>query len=136
MTPSPAELIHDGLACRRDQKPPGGHCEPQQNHRLRQQPAQSQNPQQIPADLRAAGAYANRLRRRIAETPLQWDGQTIAVTASIGVTEMMPHDASTDAALARADEALYRAKTGGRNRVEVNEAPGPSPTAPAESLSA
>ncbi len=90
----------------------------------------------VGADLRAAGAYANRLRRRIAETPLQWDGQTIAVTASIGVTEMMPHDASTDAALARADEALYRAKTGGRNRVEVNEAPGPSPTAPAESLSA
>lgn len=39
------------------------------------------------------------------------------VTISIGVTELVP-DEDIDAAVARADQALYRAKDGGRNRVE------------------
>ena len=39
------------------------------------------------------------------------------VTTSIGVTALVPGD-TVAGALARADEALYRAKEGGRNRVE------------------
>lgn len=41
------------------------------------------------------------------------------VTISIGVTELI-HGEHIDVALARADEALYRAKEAGRNRVEVS----------------
>ncbi|HXZ09606.1 MAG TPA: diguanylate cyclase, partial [Paraburkholderia sp.] len=50
------------------------------------------------------------------------DGSSLAVTASLGVA--LYHDSETDlsATLERADAALYRAKEGGRNRVEP-EAP-------------
>jgi diguanylate cyclase (GGDEF)-like protein len=45
----------------------------------------------------------------------------VRVTVSIGVTEYRPVE-PVESALARADAALYRAKAGGRNRVEY-EAP-------------
>jgi predicted signal transduction protein with EAL and GGDEF domain len=43
------------------------------------------------------------------------------VTASIGVASLGPDDLAVDDAawFERADEALYRAKTSGRNRCEV-----------------
>ncbi len=41
------------------------------------------------------------------------------LTASIGLTDWAPPDDTIDAALARADAALYRAKQRGRNRVEI-----------------
>ena len=70
------------------------------------------------ADIDAATAYAERLRQRIADTPLQHDGTAVPVTVSIGIACLDPHERSGDAALVRADQALYRAKRGGRNRVE------------------
>jgi len=70
------------------------------------------------ADPAAARVFAERLRHKVAITPFVRDGQSITVTVSIGIAAMNPTDASVDAALDRADEALYRAKQGGRNRVE------------------
>ncbi|WP_342115225.1 sensor domain-containing diguanylate cyclase [Pseudoduganella sp. OTU4001] len=70
------------------------------------------------ADLEAARAFAERLRQRIADTPLKHNGSSIAVTVSVGIASMAAADRSGDAALVRADHALYRAKRGGRNRVE------------------
>ncbi len=43
----------------------------------------------------------------------------LAGTASLGVTLLMANE-SLETALARADEALYRAKNGGRNQVQVS----------------
>jgi diguanylate cyclase (GGDEF)-like protein/PAS domain S-box-containing protein len=71
------------------------------------------------ADLVAAEQSAERLRRKIADTPLTLDGQTIPVTVSIGVAALDPRDAGADAALMRADAALYDAKHSGRDRVCV-----------------
>jgi diguanylate cyclase (GGDEF)-like protein len=47
----------------------------------------------------------------------------LKVTASLGVTEWNPGDPSLDAVAKRADDSLYRAKQGGRNRVELSPAP-------------
>lgn len=69
----------------------------------------------------AAGAllFAERFRQFVAETPAQSGAGPITFTISIGVAEFDPDDAAADSILARADDALYRAKEGGRNRVEV-----------------
>ncbi len=64
-------------------------------------------------------AAAERLRRAIADSPFAIDGKSLPITASIGVaTTHAPHPSSIDPLLAAADNALYRAKRGGRNRVE------------------
>jgi diguanylate cyclase (GGDEF)-like protein/PAS domain S-box-containing protein len=69
----------------------------------------------------AAGArhFAERLRRAVAETPTRTEQQAIPVSVSIGIATFAPGDATVEGILARADAALYRAKEGGRNRVEA-----------------
>ena len=74
-----------------------------------------------------AGAwqFADRFRRDVAETPLQNGEGPIPITISIGVAQFDPDDVTADGILARADAALYRAKEGGRNRVEGISTPQP-----------
>lgn len=59
-----------------------------------------------------------RIRQQVAET--QWDkiDPGLSVTLSIGLAHAPPHDA--DDLFRRADAALYRAKTAGRNRLETD----------------
>lgn len=78
------------------------------------------------ADLSAAQVFAERLRQKVAGTPLRQDGKTIPVTVSIGISDLNATDGSADAVLMRADEALYCAKNNGRNRVEVRPCTHPS----------
>jgi diguanylate cyclase (GGDEF)-like protein/PAS domain S-box-containing protein len=66
--------------------------------------------------LDAASLLAERIRSSVEQTPAQYDGQDIAVTVSIGVTEVSPD--GIEASLSNADMALYEAKGLGRNRVE------------------
>lgn len=63
---------------------------------------------------------AERLRERIglARHPLG-NGETISLTASIGVALYPIHGADAGELSALADQAMYRAKAGGRNRVEM-----------------
>ncbi len=67
----------------------------------------------------AAHLAAERLRRAIAGIAPAQSGVLLPVTASFGVASLNAHDTSLDTLLARADAALYRAKNGGRNRVEA-----------------
>lgn len=62
------------------------------------------------ATLDAAFARAERLRKVVEQEQLVHEGTTIHFRVSIGVTQMTLLDTSPDAVLARADEALYRAK--------------------------
>jgi diguanylate cyclase (GGDEF)-like protein len=73
----------------------------------------------------AAGAIhvAEALRREIESLRVAVDDGIEAVTASIGVATSTPEELEVDALVSRADRALYRAKDGGRNRVEVAESP-------------
>jgi diguanylate cyclase (GGDEF)-like protein/PAS domain S-box-containing protein len=71
------------------------------------------------SDIIGAQQFAERFRCHIADTPAVTDKGPIAFTVSIGVTEFDPEDSLPDSILARADVGLYRAKAGGRNRVEA-----------------
>lgn len=45
------------------------------------------------------------------------DGVALSLTASFGVSQHDPSDKTFDSVMSRADQALYRAKKAGRNRV-------------------
>lgn len=65
-------------------------------------------------------AFAQHVQARIAETPLcvPSTGHAIPLTVSVGIAAMRANDANASASLSRSDIALYRAKNGGRNRIE------------------
>jgi two-component system, cell cycle response regulator len=70
-------------------------------------------------DMAVAAMVAERLRRRIAADPFAIAQGTkhIPVTISIGIAGLRGRDDNAASLLKRADEALYRAKRDGRNRV-------------------
>jgi diguanylate cyclase (GGDEF)-like protein len=70
--------------------------------------------------LEGAKRVADTLRRELAETPIQWKGETVSITSSFGVTVALPAEINTDAMIGRADAALYRAKDQGRNCVRLS----------------
>jgi diguanylate cyclase (GGDEF)-like protein len=68
-----------------------------------------------------ASMVAERLRVLVQCTPVTLEGgEVISVTCSVGVTQFRAGETSLQPAMERADTALYRAKEGGRNRVEVS----------------
>ena len=75
----------------------------------------------VGADLAAAEVFAERLRKKVADTPLVHEGRPIPVTVSIGIAALETSDASTEVTLMHADAALYDAKHSGRNRVCVRK---------------
>ena len=60
-----------------------------------------------------------RIRQKIASEPFKVESGTadLSVTVSIGVSSLMSSSDTPQSMLKRADEALYRAKRDGRNRV-------------------
>ncbi|MCC4595516.1 diguanylate cyclase [Xanthomonas campestris pv. phormiicola] len=69
------------------------------------------------------------LHRVIGATPFLTDAGLLEVTASIGVAWYRTGE-SVQQLLSRADDALYRAKHGGRNRIELHLDPAPGATVP------
>ena len=67
-----------------------------------------------------AMALAERLRERIEHTPMRFEWREIAITVSIGVSELRAIDPGPETALVRADQALYLAKQEGRNCVRMS----------------
>jgi len=65
--------------------------------------------------LEEAAMLAERLRGRINILAILVDAQPLQMSVSMGVSECMDEDADFDAALSRADAALYQAKAAGRN---------------------
>jgi len=66
----------------------------------------------------AAVRVAERLRRDVAALTVPYDGTALQFTCSFGVTEHRGDTTGLDTLLQAADEALYRAKAQGRDRVE------------------
>jgi two-component system cell cycle response regulator len=70
-------------------------------------------------DIAVAAMVAERLRRRIAAEPfpISQGTKSIPVTLSIGIAALRGEDDKAATLIKRADQALYRAKHEGRNRV-------------------
>jgi diguanylate cyclase (GGDEF)-like protein len=71
------------------------------------------------ADGREAARIADRLRRSLADGPFHYRSTEIRVSTSVGVVAYDPVHDNWESLQRRADQALYRAKDGGRNRVEL-----------------
>ncbi|MCH5374792.1 MAG: diguanylate cyclase, partial [Planctomycetes bacterium] len=59
----------------------------------------------------------DRLRNTVALRPIEIDGRRIEVSVSVGFAVGQARDDGLDDVLGRSDQALYRAKDGGRNQV-------------------
>ena len=67
--------------------------------------------------LEGARALAEGLRERIDQSRFVFQGEVIHVSMSIGVAILQDSDRTSMDLIKRADEKLYEAKRGGRNRV-------------------
>lgn len=69
--------------------------------------------------LREAAEVAERIRRAIESTRVEWNGKVIPVTASIGVSACPDTVEEPEELMRTADAALYTSKEEGRNRVTI-----------------
>jgi diguanylate cyclase (GGDEF)-like protein len=76
-------------------------------------------------DTPLAGArhVAESLRREIATLAMVHDGNTVSVTASLGIATSAHTDLGVTGLIERADHAMYEAKRGGRNRWCAEDVP-------------
>lgn len=72
------------------------------------------------ADLDNALKSAERIRKKIAALSIPFNDKTISLTTSVGVSAVTPKD-TFHSIFARADEALYLAKSSGRDQVVCSE---------------
>ena len=73
-------------------------------------------------DLEEGRLFAERIRQDVERLEFRWEDQVIPVTVSLGVAESTSTESDgPKGLLAVADAALYAAKRGGRNRVEVQK---------------
>lgn len=74
-------------------------------------------------DVAQASVVAERLRQKVAATPAGQPGAEMKMTISIGVADATLSMPGIHALLKQADEALYRAKFLGRNKVSLANPP-------------
>ena len=65
-----------------------------------------------------AEVLAERIRKKVGADPIHIGDVAVQMTLSLGIAEVRDDD-DVESTIARADRALYAAKTAGRNRVEV-----------------
>lgn len=71
------------------------------------------------ADARGALSFIERLRNTVENEPYRDGANIMPLTISAGLSMYRPEDVEFDDILRRADNGLYLAKSGGRNRVEM-----------------
>jgi diguanylate cyclase (GGDEF)-like protein/PAS domain S-box-containing protein len=62
---------------------------------------------------------ANELARIIREQRFSFDGRSLQMTASVGITPVSGADLTPEELMVRADIAMYQAKEGGRDRISI-----------------
>ncbi len=71
--------------------------------------------------VRGAHAFAERLREEVAEARVKHEQLNFQMQVSLGVAIVRADEASYERWFSRADQALYSAKAGGRNRTELDQ---------------
>lgn len=71
-------------------------------------------------DIDQANILGNRLLKMIESEVVDTNAASIRITATIGITQLFSDDKGIEGIISRADDALYRGKKAGRNRVEIN----------------
>ena len=71
----------------------------------------------------AAAQFAERLRQQVSKSLISVNGESLPITISIGIAGASAATSGIEALLGDADQALYQAKTAGRNRVVVRRPP-------------
>lgn len=64
-------------------------------------------------------ALAERIRERIEHNPCNYKGKELPITISFGIAQSTDEDADMTELILHADEALYKSKQNGRNRVTL-----------------
>ena len=82
-----------------------------------------------------AARLAERCRQKVADVHVSVRGERISTTASFGVASTT-NQSTPEALIKRADEAMYRAKNGGRNMVQASDDDSGSPGVCLDGLSA
>jgi diguanylate cyclase (GGDEF)-like protein len=70
-------------------------------------------------DLFAAAKVAERLRLTILNSPLRHNDQTIPISVSMGASKVSSEIRDLKSLLQTADEALYQAKTQGKDQIVI-----------------
>ena len=68
------------------------------------------------SDAQSGAEAAERIRQKVQELEVTINREKISVTVSIGIASCPKYGKDADAVICAADEALYQAKSGGRNR--------------------
>ncbi len=74
------------------------------------------------SDIGAAAQTAERLRSSLEQSEFVIDGNRVALTISVGLSELRDEADTVSELMKRADDALYEAKTTGRNKVVIYRA--------------
>ena len=67
------------------------------------------------SDAHQAQALAERIVRAIAQIPFRFEGQTLHISSSLGISLYPSHAADQEQLVVRADAAMYQAKQAGKN---------------------
>lgn len=86
----------------------------------------------VNTDIEGGKNWAERFRRQLEEATIHHKGKDIKLTASFGVAAASGAAAVVDQMIGRADDALYKAKAGGRNVVVVDQSETPTKGVPME----
>jgi diguanylate cyclase (GGDEF)-like protein len=70
-------------------------------------------------DAEGGRKVAEQLLQHISQTHIDYQGQQLSVTASIGLAVLQHNEDRAQSLLIAADKALYQAKAAGRNCVQV-----------------
>jgi diguanylate cyclase (GGDEF)-like protein len=75
----------------------------------------------LETDINSAASIAERIRCTISKLEFASEEKSFSVTASIGISQLMGSDDNMENILKRSDDALYKAKENGRDRVVLWE---------------